>query len=93
MSLKEEMELALTPAAQALEGKSVAELDAMRQELLAGKGSFHEMNEDEVQRYIAIVHMLRTTARTASKPPKAGGSTALKRRIRDERPLSDLLDF
>jgi hypothetical protein len=30
-------------------------------------------------------------ARTASKPLKAGRSDALKRRIKDERPLSDIL--
>jgi hypothetical protein len=84
MSLREEGEL---------EGKTVAELDAMMQELMKGKSNFDEMSEDDTMRYIAICNRLRVTARTASKPSAAGGSSALKKRIRDERPLSDLLGF
>jgi hypothetical protein len=77
-----------------LEGKSIDELDLLRQAFLdsTGVADLNEMTDPEIARYIAIVHRIRITKRVASKPPGPGGSAATKRR-RSSLSIDDLLGY
>lgn len=56
-----------------LEGKSLSELDEMRQRLIGNRNSMDEMTEEELLRFIAICNALKLTSRPASKPAANGG--------------------
>lgn len=56
-----------------LEGLDLTQLDLLRSQLMGDRNSFDALNEEELERWLAINAKMRLVGRVASKPAANGG--------------------